>query len=444
MLWLALLASTLLPFPQATPQTATPVRHPHQPPAQVVTGAIASARPAPPLRQLLDDHDWLGLEDALTHTKDPSASFYRGILRNRQGRYAESISLLEPLLPALATGPNRVREKRVRMALADDYFRTFQYQKATAEYAALHRCCSAQLTPANRIAIEIPSKLLPELQSAPPQTLSFTGNFTIPTYRDPLDLNEVSVWVDRHAASWLFDPAASFTMLTRSQAKLIGLHLSAATIIVDSITGSPIPVHATVIQRLKLGDAVFQNVPAVVCNDSDLYDRARQYQIQGVFALPLIAALGKVTITDNQRLYFSQNRPLHVGAPFFSDGQRLIVAEGPAGADRLYAVNPGVVGSLLTVHYYRSHLADFHGERRDLLPVPGQEKPIAAYTAENIHLNFRGFPITLHEIEAFAQPTGLAIDRYYGILGEDSLDQLRSYTFDFRTMRFVPLMHRGQ
>ena len=120
--------------------------------------------------------------------------------------------------------------------------------------------------------------------------------------------------------------------------------------------------------------------------------------------------------------------------------------DGAAGGgdDRLFAVNPGIVGSLLTARYYRSHIADFRGERRDLLPVPGQESPVPAYTAENIHLNFRGFPITLHEIEAFAQPTGLAIDRYYGILGEDSLDQLKSYTFDFRTMRFVPLMHREQ
>jgi hypothetical protein len=444
MLWFALLASTLLPPAHPPQQKAAATAPAQQPPAQVVTGIVSSARPTLPLHRLLANHDWLGLEDALTHTADPDAAFYRGILRNRQGRYAESISLLEPLLPALAAGSSRNREKQARMALADDYFRTFQYSKAAAAYAALRRCCSAQLTPANRIAIEIPSRLLPVLQSAPPQTLDFHGGFTVPTTRDPMDLNEVSVWIDRTPASWLFDPAASFTMLTLSQAKLIGLHLSKDTLTIDSITGAPIQVRATVIQRLKLGDAVFHNVPAVVCNDSDLYDRAHQYQIQGVFALPLVAALGQVTITDDQNLYFSRNAPLRVGAPFFSDGQRLVVAEGPAGGDHVYAINPGIVGSLLTERYYRDHTADFHGERRDLLPIPGRAAPVSAYTAENIHLNFRGFPVTLHEIEAFAQPTGTAIDRYYGILGEDALDQLKSYTFDFRTMRFVPLMHRGE
>jgi hypothetical protein len=43
----------------------------------------------------------------------------------------------------------------------------------------------------------------------------------------------------------------------------------------------------------------------------------------------------------------------------------------------------------------------------------------------------------VHYIQVLTQPLGsAALDDVYGVLGVDALDQLRSYTFDYRTMRF--------
>jgi len=40
-------------------------------------------------------------------------------------------------------------------------------------------------------------------------------------------------------------------------------------------------------------------------------------------------------------------------------------------------------------------------------------------------------------IEVFTPPLGsAALDDVYGVLGVDALDQLKAYTFDYRTMRF--------
>jgi len=42
-----------------------------------------------------------------------------------------------------------------------------------------------------------------------------------------------------------------------------------------------------------------------------------------------------------------------------------------------------------------------------------------------------------HYIQVLTQPLGsAALDDVYGVLGVDVLEQLRSYTFDYRTMRF--------
>jgi hypothetical protein len=45
--------------------------------------------------------------------------------------------------------------------------------------------------------------------------------------------------------------------------------------------------------------------------------------------------------------------------------------------------------------------------------------------------------VDVHYIQVLTQPLGsAALDDVYGVLGLDVLDQLRAYTFDYRTMRF--------
>jgi hypothetical protein len=47
------------------------------------------------------------------------------------------------------------------------------------------------------------------------------------------------------------------------------------------------------------------------------------------------------------------------------------------------------------------------------------------------------FTVHINYIQVLTQPLGsAALDDVYGVLGVDALDQLRAYTFDYRTMRF--------
>lgn len=421
--------------------------------AQVVTGAAAFGRHKTSLEQLTLDHNWLALENMLGQSAPGGAAsaedaFYRGLLENHRDHFQRSIALLEPLMPALAAGSDRIKEKQGRLTLADDYFRTFQYKKAADEYAALAKCCEKELTAQEKNEVEIPAKLLPELESAPVQTLDLTGSFTVPADVNPLGLTDVNVWMDGYPTEWLFDPAENFTMVARSKAELVGLKLSKDTLTISSITGAPIYVHATVIPKLKLGDAIFHNVPAVVYDDLDLYDKAHQYQIEGVLGQPLLALLGQVTVSDSENLTFSEAPPLQEGAPFFTDEDQLIVAAGKDGSGGLYTVNPAATSSLFSSRFYDTHLAQFAHLRMDLVKLPGnkisQEIPIPAYHAETLHLTFGGMPITLHDIEVLAQPAGAQEDRFYGLLGNDALSQLKSYTFDFRSMKFIVRTHFGE
>ena len=434
---LIILTGIAAPSPAATPPQVSPAAG-----QQVATGARASERSAVPLHQFLADHNWLALEAALDGTSDPDANFYRGILDDRLGRYQESIDLLLPLIPQFMSGDDPLREKQGRLALANDYFRTFRYKDAADQYTAIERCCANLMSANERSENEDAMRLLPLLAHAPPQTLHVESDFSVPIERDALGLLDVSVWVDGYAARWLFDPAASFTMLSHSQAKLVGLRLSEGTITLTNITGKPIIVHATVIPQLKLGAALFRNVPAVVYEDADLFNADRQYQIEGVLAQPLLAALGQITISDDDHLSVSQETSLKEGAPFFSDGQRLIVS-GSDGSGQLYALDPGSRGSQLTSRYYDAHASAFAQCPMKLVKMQGADGAMVLpiCSADEVTVAFGRTEVTFHEIPVLAQPAGAEVDRFWGTLRADALEQLASYTFDFRSMRFLAKTH---
>jgi hypothetical protein len=69
------------------------------------------------------------------------------------------------------------------------------------------------------------------------------------------------------------------------------------------------------------------------------------------------------------------------------------------------------------------------------LPAAPSTPAQPAYTAETVNLAFGPTVVSVHYIPVLTQPVGdAALDDVYGVLGLDALDQLQSYTFDFKTM----------
>ena len=147
------------------------------------------------------------------------------------------------------------------------------------------------------------------------------------------------------------------------------------------------------------------------------------------------------------------------GVPFFLDGDRIVVALGPAsmslksgvpsdkpsspgwkaGDERMFVVDAGSQQTYLTSRYYAEHADDFTGQKMELFAVPGSQSlpPQPAYNAETVSLPVGPDTMQIHFIQVLTQPLGLAaLDDVYGVLGVDALEQLKSYTFDYRTMRF--------
>lgn len=460
---------------QNAPATSAPQSEAHsttQQPgagAQLHTGTSSGLDTDARLQNLLADHQYLRIQAQLDQLSPDQAQFYRGILANRSNQLEQSIQLLEPLVDKVSAGGDKVREKLLRMALAEDYLRLGEWTKADQAYQALDDRLHASLSSGEQDEIEMPLKMLPLAAANPPITVDACNPFRIQVSNDPLGLIDVPVFIDARSHSWMLDPTAPFNLISRSIARDIGLDASQKSVTIRTLTGRPIEVHSTVIPRITIGGRLtLHNVTAFVFEDADFAFPDSGYRVEGVLGYPALAAMGRITVSDNtiqvnpaKEVDSSADQDrLTTGAHFYLDGDEIIVAlgrtqehgadstsqEGLAGSrgdagesdDRMFAIDAGGQQTYLTSRWFDEHAAEFNGKKMEPFSFPGMDSgPRAAYIAEDLTLTVGNKTIDLHYIPVLTQPLGSAArDDVYGVIGIDGLDQLDSYTFDYRTMRF--------
>lgn len=448
--------------------------------AQVHTGTNSGLDLSTHLRNLLADHQFLRVQSQLDQLPPTQAQFYRGILANRSNDSKTSIQLLEPLAEQIAASGDRPAEKLLRKALAEDYLRSGDVAKAAAAYQLLATRLGDQLTPDERDEIELPLKLLPLALSNPPTTADPCEPFELQVSKNPLGLIDIPVWVDARPHSWMLDPTAPFNLIARSLAREVGLKVSNEASTIHTLTGRSMQVHTAVIPRFTIGGRLtLRNMTVFVYEDADYAFPNSGYQVQGVLGYPALAVLGSLTITDyntvevqpaSQPAELHDGDPAHPqtntapqeksahgastlaipqvpsamqtppqGVPFFLDGDQIVAALGSVGDERMFVIDAGSQQTYMTSRYYAEHTEEFNGKKQQLFNMPAVTglPPQPAYVAETVPLEVGAHTVHVHFVLVYTQPFRQgALDDVYGVLGVDALDQLKAYTFDYRTMRF--------
>jgi hypothetical protein len=437
-LCLALAASAQQPAPQQ-PDTG----------AQVHTGINSGLDAEARIDNLLADHQFLRIEGQLDQLPPRSAQFYRGILANRNNDLKKSIDLLEPLIEEIAASGNTTHEKLLRKALAEDYLREGDWDKASTAYQALAIRLAGKLSSDEQDEIEMPLKMLPLAKDNPLMTVDPCDPFELQVSKNLLGLTDIPVFVDARPHTWMLDPTAPFNLIARSLAKEAGLTVSEDAVTIHTLTGRPIQVHITVVPRFTIGGQLtLRNMTAFVFEDADFAFPQTHYQVQGVLGYPALAALGSLTVTDNNTIYVRPDKQiapaekgdkLTNGVRFFLDDDQVIVALSDVnGQERMFAIDAGGQQTYLTARYYDEHNEDFARQKMQLYTPRGQSVPVSTFIAETVALTAGPTTFHIHFIPVLTQTLGsAALDDIYGVLGVDALDQLGSYTFDYRTMRFA-------
>jgi hypothetical protein len=289
--------------------------------------------------------------------------------------------------------------------------------------------------------------MLPLAASNPAVTVEPCGPFVMQVRKDPLGLTEIPVFVDAMPHSWMLDPTAPFNLIARSVAREVGLKVSDEAATIHTLTGKSMRVHVTVIPRFTIGGRLtLRNMTAFVFEDADYFFENTKYQVQGVLGYAALEALGSLTITSDATIEVKPGSPREKdttsahGAHFFLDGDQMILALGPVGNERMYAVDAAGQQSYFTSRYFDEHTNEFAGQKAEMYSIAGaqREKPQPAFLAESTALDVGGTVVHAHYLQVLTQPVGdAALDDVYGVLGVDVLDQFRRYTFDYRNMRFT-------
>jgi hypothetical protein len=276
-------------------------------------------------------------------------------------------------------------------------------------------------------------------------TVDHCDPFVMQVSRDPLGLRDIPVFVDAMPHSWMLDPTAPFNLIARSLTHQVGLKVSEESVTIHTLTGKPMQVHVTIIPRFTIGGRLtMHNMIAYVFEDADYFFPETKYQVQGVLGYAALQALGRLTITGDATIEVNPDKGApgpndDKGAHFFLDGDQIILALGPVGKERMFAVDAGGQQSYFTSRYFDEHASEFTGQTMEMFTVSemASKSPQPAYIAETAALDVGGTVVKTHYIQVLTQPLGnAALDDVYGVLGVDVLDQFRRYTFDYRTMRF--------
>jgi predicted aspartyl protease len=443
----ALLVPALVGQQPGRPADAPEVQAPSE---QVHTGVSSGLDTEARLEALLADHQFLRIEGQLDQMPAEEAELYRGILANRDNDPRKSIDLLSPLVDKVAASGNVQEEKLVRKALAEDYLRVGDMARAAKAYQTFAERMQGHLTAEELDEIELPLKLAPLAAANPPMTVEPYQPFVQQITKNPLGLTDIPVFVDARPHSWMMDPTAPFNLIARSEAKEIGLKVSEESATIRSLTGRPIVMHMTVIPRFTLGGRItFRNMTAFVFEDADYAFPRSHYQVEGVLGYAALSALGSLTITADSTIEVQPYKPMLAtdkedppmpGARFYLDGDQMIVALGASGQEHMFVVDASGQQTYLTSRYFDEHADSFNGQKMELFSIPGaQDKPPQpAFMAETVPLTIGPTDVDAHYVQVLTQPAGsAALDDVYGVLGMDFLDQLKAYTFDYRTMRFT-------
>jgi hypothetical protein len=394
------------------------------------------------LNQLLRDRHYLELNAALSSKSNLSVSdrtFFEGVMANRCNRVADSIKMLEPLVPTLST-TDKERGVITLSTLADDYEKSFRYSDAANAYSELDRRFGLLMDENERRRVSREAARWSLLRGSPPQSIEVKQPFSVPTRKDRVGLPEVSVDFGKFHESLILDTGANLSAISFSLAQRLGLKISNSSATSNGIAGRRMTIRTAVIPEFRLGEAKLRNVAVIVIDDKDMIVPTLHYRIPGSIGFPVLSALGRITFFADGRFGVGSNLAASSSGEENLFLQRLtpVVAAEIAGAERLFTIDTGSAGTFFTLQYYIEHKNDFASQTIGNFELAGAGgvRTYPSYLTGKVNIKMGGACVSVNEIPVIAQTQGQSDDKFYGNIGQLFLGRLKSYTFDFEKMRF--------
>jgi Aspartyl protease len=386
------------------------------------------------LSQFQEKSQFFQLREALQRSgwNDSGYLFYRAFVESRFGKETAAIADFRKFL-ALPGDP--VQQRKAYEELASALVRVGRYGEAAHALAQALR-----LTPpgdVDRAATENSRAIYESLADVAPQTVEIGEDVSTQASRNPLGSWDVPVEVNGRQGEWIFDTGANFSTLSESEAARIGLKPHETGTYVNGSTGRKNPLRFAVARDLRFGNGHLRNVIFLILADQALYISPLKYQIRGILGLPVLRALGCVSMSAKGELRVETKAAGGAGPPnLFLDGWELI-ADVRHGNQRLQMfLDTGANASFVYPSFRGSLTKDEIARlerKQDTIGGAGGTVNRMTEVAPTLLLGILGRSVEVKDISLLPdQPTGGKSYRD-GVLGMDALHD--GFTLDFRNMQ---------
>ena len=382
------------------------------------------------LRKIEESKRIFDLRRALDQTPNEQrdARYYRALIEARFGREEAAV---EHFRAFLTTNPDERMIRKVHDELANAFIRLGRYGEAAEELDQVLRLMSSG-DPERRSTSDARA-IFAALKVISPQTVEFGTEKSLVAKSSKLGLRSLPIEVNTKQAEWVLDTGMTFSTVTESEAKRVGLTL------LDSggrgssgQTGKELPIRLAIATDLRLGSAHLRNVVFAVVADNAL--NFGPDRLSGIVGLPAIRALGSIAVSASGgvRIHSDSTKPQHEPNMFF-DGLTLIAEVSHAGRAVPMTLDTGGT----TTYFYSSFRETLTSQERAKLSRQnrrfggaGGSIKVETELLPKLELELPGRTVGLRGVALRSDTPNPYSD---GLLGIDALKG--GFAIDFNTMR---------
>ena len=392
----------------------------------LVARAAAQAPDAAALRRLYDTNSWFELREAVEGTN--KAPLYKGAVAAAFNHVVEAEKYLRQ---AMREAPNALEANEARGLLVVLYVRLGRSSDAGRLISEFLKV-EPQRSDVRNLQV-----MFGAFPDRPNQTIRSNGGAT---FRCAVSENGVRlpVSVNGKTVNWLLDTGANITLLSESEAQMLGLNPQGISGQAADLAGGKTTARTVVAARMTIGGTEFRNVPMLVVPDGQPPWNEWKPGERGAIGIPVAAALQKVRWTADGMCYTGATvRSRGSGPPNLAFDYLFSLARVDFNGRPLeFVLDTGnQAGTQLWERFGRdfAQLVTDRGTRAtQRVTQIGGASDREIIVIPEISLRVGGLDTHLRPANIFARPVG--DDRRHGNLGMDVLSQARDATIDFQSM----------
>jgi len=393
------------------------------------------------LKALYDRKQFFELRDVLKELDSNDQGevlFYRAVVSNKFHRPTESINFIQRYLEATSEQDPLVKESYE--LLADNYIKTYQYQKAAGVYQTILTRFGPTLGAKKKSDIQNSARLWSALGNVPAQSITRHGGSTIQTKQNDLGLTEWPVELNGQMHSFIFDTGANLSTVIRSYAVKLGFKIINTPIKVGSLTDTQATARLGVAPEMKIGEITINNAVFLVFEDKDLYIAPAKFQINAIIGFPIIEALKEISFHKNGEVLLPAEPGAGGEQNMFLDGLTPGISGVFRGRRLTFTFDSGADSTLFYPRFFKSNEAEIRRKYKlqpRRLGGAGGIKPVIAYRVTDLVINFSGKDARFTSADVLTRGVNDEARHYDGNLGQDLIKQFDKMTINFDAMSIV-------